>query len=92
MCVCQLLQFCVTQSQMEQRAIAKKSGFLSQHETPPQLSIEQGGAGAVSILRSQGTTKATHQLANCIRQGPQMRAVWVGEQDCINLANHLHQI
>ena len=49
MCWCQLLQFCVTQSQMEQRAIAKKSGFLSQHETPPQLSIEQGGAGAVSL-------------------------------------------
>ena len=82
-----VLQFCVTQGHMGQRAIAKKSSFLSQHETPPQLSIEQGGAGAVSIL-----TKATHQLANCIRQGPQVRAVWVGEQDCINLANHLQQI
>ena len=32
-----MLQFCVTQSHVKQRAIAKKSGLLSQHETPPQL-------------------------------------------------------
>ena len=32
-----LLQFCVTQSHVKQRAIAKKSSLLSQHETPPQL-------------------------------------------------------
>ena len=31
-----LLQFCVTQSHVKQRAIAKKSSLLSQHETPPQ--------------------------------------------------------
>jgi len=33
-----VLQFCVTQCHMGQGAIAKKSSFLSQHETPPQLS------------------------------------------------------
>ena len=32
-----MLQFCVTQSHVEQGAIAKKSSLLSQHETPPQL-------------------------------------------------------
>ena len=32
-----LLQFCVTQSHVKQRAIAKKSSLLSQHETPHQL-------------------------------------------------------
>ena len=32
-----MLQFCVTQSHIEQGAIAKKSSLLSQHETPPQL-------------------------------------------------------
>ena len=32
-----MLQFCVTQSHVKQRAIAKKSSLLSQHETPPQL-------------------------------------------------------
>ena len=31
-----MLQFCVTQSHVKQRAIAKKSSLLSQHETPPQ--------------------------------------------------------
>ena len=33
-----VLQFCVTQCHMGQGAIAKNSSFLSQHETPPQLS------------------------------------------------------
>ena len=37
-----VLQFCVTQGHMGQRAIAKKSSFLSQHETPPQLSKGTG--------------------------------------------------
>ena len=37
-----VLQFCVTQGHMGQRAIAKKSGFLTQHETPPQLSNRTG--------------------------------------------------
>ena len=37
-----VLQFCVTQGHMGQRAIAKKSSFLSQHETPPQLSNRTG--------------------------------------------------
>jgi len=49
----EVLQFCVTQGHMRQGAIAKKSGLLSQHETPPQLSIEQDGAGAVYLFQFQ---------------------------------------
>ena len=49
-----VLQFCVTQGHMGQRAIAKKSGFLSQHETPPQLSNRTG--------RSWSCVTFTYQL------------------------------
>ena len=96
----ELLQFCVTQGQMEQRAIAKKSSFLSQRETPPLLSKGTGQSWccvnflyhSLSKKKCRNYSKIiqdTNQLANSIRQGPQMWAVWVGEQHCINLANHL---
>ena len=49
-----VLQFCVTQGHMGQRAIAKKSSFLSQHETPPQLSNRTG--------RSWSCVTFTYQL------------------------------
>ena len=49
-----VLQFCVTQGHMGQRAIAKKSNFLSQHETPPQLSNRTGRSwSCVDIYSTQ---------------------------------------
>ena len=96
----ELLQFCVTQGQMEQRAIAKKSSFLSQRETPPLLSKGTGRSWccvnflyySLSKKKCRNHSKIiqdTNQLANSIRQGPKMWAVWVREQHCINLSYHL---
>ena len=52
-----MLQFCVTQSHVEQRAIAKKSGLLSQHETPPQLLKATGRSWSCVFLGTEQRKK-----------------------------------